>query len=152
MRVARHMRGDRQTFADAVTPGAREDKPVVRRERTVASDIAPMKTGRCPLARPVNRIDHTEPVLVEPMRPVFGIVVHPQTCLWRAEKVDMVTQGEEFTAKLVANFAKHIVKVGNISDGQEVAGNSLGGVERRHHQFAVETHGSSRTRPARPFK
>lgn len=129
MRIAWYVGGNGQSFSYAVTPGASEDKPVVRRERTVASDIAPMKTGRCPLARPVNGIDHTEPVLVEPMRPVFGIVVHPQTCLWRAEEIDMVTQGEECATKLVANFAKHIVEVGNISDGEEVAGNSLGGVE-----------------------
>lgn len=151
MRIPRHMRGDRQAFADAVTPRARENKPVVRRERAVAADVAPMKSGRCSLTRPVDGIDHTEPVLVEPMRPVFGVIMHPQARLWRAKEVDMVAQREEFAAKLVANFAKHVVEVGNISDGQEVARNSLGGVERRHHQFAVETHGSSRSRPARPF-
>ena len=77
--------------------------------------------------------------------------MHPQPRLGGAQKVDVVAQREEIAAHLVANFAQHIVEVGNISDGQEVAGNSLGGVERRHHLFADKTHGSSRTRPARPF-
>lgn len=121
------------------------------RERTVAANVAPMKPGRCSLARPVDGVDYAKAVLVEPVRPVFGIIMHPQTCLRGAQKVDMMAQRKEFAVQLIANFAKHIVEVGDISDGQEVAGNSLGGVERRHHLFAVETHGSSRTRPARPF-
>ena len=151
MCIPRHMGGDGQSFANAVPPGASEDKAVMLRERTVAANVAPMKPGRCSLARPVDGVDYAKAVLVEPVRPVFGIIMHPQTCLGGAQKVDMMAQREEFAVQLIANFAKHIVEVGDISDGQEVAGNSLGGVERRHHLFAVETHGSSRTRPARPF-
>lgn len=91
-------------------------------------------------------IAEPRPFAVEPMRPIFRMIVYPESRSPRAEKVDMVAQGQEAAAQQFADFIKDIVEVGGLSGLGEIAGNMLRRIENGHRLAAPERRASSRSR------
>ena len=103
VRIAGNVGGNREAFPDPVGSSKFEDPMIIRGQRNHARKFRPGEADSCEVARPMDRVEPAQRLLIEPVRPVFRIIVDPDRRI-TSSHVDMMGQREIGEAEIARDI------------------------------------------------
>ena len=80
----------------------------------------------------MNRVRNAKPLLIEPMRPIFGIIVNPYPFFGSRKEIDMMTERKPRASHSRADLTKNIHQVFLSRDLHYIGREPPSGIDRRH--------------------